>query len=338
MGSVEGMVDENAAAQIRALIVPSHGGPDVFELRTLPQPEPGPGQLLVRVAASGINFKDVYEREGSYPRDTPFTLGDEFAGEVTAIGPDVSGFAVGDRVAGAKGLGTHASACLVDAAQAVHVPDGIELDLAAAVMLQGMTAHYLVNSTYPLQAGETALIHAAAGGLGQLTVQLAKARGARVIATVGSEEKVAIAASRGADEIIRYDEVDDLAAAVRAANGGAGVDVVYDSVGRSTFDASLGSLRRRGTLALVGAASGPVPPLDPQRLNSGGSLYLTRPTLAHYIATRDELEWRTGDLFAAIADGSLDVSIGGRYPLDEAAEAYRALEGRRSTGKLLLIP
>jgi NADPH2:quinone reductase len=324
--------------QIRALVVPEYGGPEVLRVETMPRPEPGPRQLLVDVVASGVNFKDAYEREGTYPRPLPFVLGDEMAGHVSAVGPDVSGFAVGDRVATAKGIGTHADACLVDAKNLVIVPDDVDLELAAAAMLQGMTAHYLVNSTYPLRAGETALIHAAAGGLGQLLVQLAKAKGARVLATVGNAEKAAIAEARGADVVIRYDEVADLAASVREANGGAGVDVVYDSVGRSTFDASLAALRVRGMLVLLGASSGPVPPLDPQRLNAGGSLYLTRPTLAHYIADADELRWRADALFSAIADGSLEIAVGGRYPLAEAADAYRALEGRQSTGKLLLIP
>jgi NADPH2:quinone reductase len=324
--------------EIRALVVARTGGPEVLELQRRPAPEPGPGQLLVEVAASGVNFKDVYEREGQYPRETPFVLGDELAGTVLAVGEGVTQFAAGDRVASAKAIGAHASAALVDEQQAVQVPDGVELETAAAAMLQGMTAHYLLNSTYPLGKDETALVHAAAGGTGQLLVQLAKAKGARVIATVGSADKARIAADLGADEVLRYDELDDLAAAVREANGSTGVDVVYDGVGKSTFDASLASLRRRGMLVLFGAASGPVPPVDPQRLNSGGSLYLTRPTLAHFIGTREELQWHAGEVLDAIADGSLRIEIGGRYALEDAADAYRALEGRHTTGKLLLIP
>jgi NADPH2:quinone reductase len=226
---------------------------------------------------------------------------------------------------------------VIGAWRAVPVPDGVPLEVAAAVMLQGMTAHYLVNSTYPLKAGETVLLHAAAGGVGQLLVQLAKGKGARVIGTVGSDAKVAIARERGADHVIRYDEVDDLAAAVRDIAPD-GVDVVYDSVGKATFDASLASLRRRGMLVLVGGSSGQVPPFDIQRLNQGGSLFLTRPTLAHYTADRDELLWRANDLFAAVGSGRLTVSIGGRYSLDDAAQAYADLEGRRSTGKLLVVP
>jgi NADPH2:quinone reductase len=226
---------------------------------------------------------------------------------------------------------------VIAAERAVQVPDGVPLDVAAAAMLQGMTAHYLVNSTYPLKAGETVLLHAAAGGVGQLLIQFAKQKGARVIGTVGSAAKVTIARERGADEVIRYDEVDDLAAAVREVAPD-GVDVVYDSVGKSTFDASLASLRRRGMLVLVGGSSGQVPPFDIQRLNRGGSLFLTRPTLAHYTADRDELLWRTGELFTAIRSGGLTVSIGGRYPFEDAAQAYADLEGRRSSGKLLLVP
>ena len=252
------------------------------------------------VAAAGINFIDVYKREGIYPNATPFVLGEEFAGTVAAVGADVGGFAVGDRVATASGHGGLCSAVAVPAEVLVPVPDGVELDAACAAMLQGMTAHYLVTSTYAVQPGDEVLVHAAAGGVGQLLVQLAKARGAHVVATVGAAAKVEIARSVGADEVLRYDEVDDLAGAVREASGG-GVHVAYDGVGKATFDASLASLRRRGMLALFGAASGAVPPVDPQRLNSGGSLFLTRPTLAHYVADREELLWRSGEILGAIA-------------------------------------
>lgn len=326
---------------MRAVVVTKHGGPEVLEVQELPTPEPGPGQLLVEVAASGVNFKDVYEREGAYPKQTPFVLGEEPAGHVVAVGEGVGDFAVGDAVASAKAPGAHATLAIMDAAQAVPVPEGVDLDIAAAVMLQGITAHYLLNSTFPLAAGQSAVVHAAAGGVGQLLVQLAKAKQARVVATVGSAEKAETARALGADEVVRYDEVDGtdaLAAALRNANGGEPFDVVYDGVGRATFDASMAALRPRGMLVLYGAASGPVPPVDPQRLNSSGSLYLTRPTLAHYIASREELLSRAGELLGAVADGTLQVSIGGRYPLDRAADAYRDLEGRRSTGKLLLIP
>jgi NADPH:quinone reductase len=322
---------------MRAVVVNEPGGTDVLEVQELPRPEPGPGQLLVEVAASGVNFIDVYKRQGVYPMPLPFVVGEECAGRVVAIGEGVDGFSVGDPVAAASTQGTHATHAVIDAARAVPVPDGVPLDVAAAVMLQGMTAHYLVNSTYPLRAGETVLLHAAAGGVGQLLVQLAKDKGARVIGTVGSAAKVAIARERGAAEVIRYDEVDDLAAAVREVAPD-GVDVVYDSVGKTTFDASLASLRPRGMLVLVGGSSGQVPPFDIQRLNRGGSLFLTRPTLAHYTADRDELLWRATDVFTAILGGQLTVDVGGRYPLADAAQAYADLEGRRTTGKLLVVP
>ena len=323
--------------QMRAVVVTEPGGTDVLEVQELPRPEPGQGQLLLEVAASGVNFIDVYKRQGVYPMSLPFVMGEECAGRVLAIGEGVDGFSVGDAVAAANTQGTHATHAVIDAARAVPVPDGVALDVAAAVMLQGMTAHYLVNSTYPLKGGETVLLHAAAGGVGQLLVQLAKDKGARVIGTVGSAPKVDIARERGADEVIRYDEVDDLAAAVREVAPD-GVDVVYDSVGKSTFDASLASLRPRGMLVLVGGSSGQVPPFDIQRLNRGGSLFLTRPTLAHYTADRDELLWRATDLFTAILGGQLTVDVGGRYSLDDVAQAYAELEGRRTTGKLLVVP
>jgi NADPH2:quinone reductase len=318
-------------------VVPEHGGVEVLQVHERPDPEPGAGELLVEVAASGVNFIDVYQREGIYDVATPFVLGMECAGRVVAVGSDVSGVAVGDVVATASGSGTHAGLALVAASNAVPVPSGVDGATAAAAMLQGMTAHYLVNSTYAVQPGDLALVHAAAGGVGQLLVQMVKAKGGRVIATVGSAEKVEIAAAAGADDVIRYDETDDLAAAVRKLAPD-GVHVAYDGVGKATFEASLGSLRPRGMLALFGAASGHVPPFDLQRLNPAGSLFVTRPTLGHYVATRDELMERSGDVLGAIADGSLRISIGGRYGLDDGAQAYRDLEGRRTTGKLLVVP
>jgi NADPH:quinone reductase len=323
--------------EMRAVVVPRTGGVDVLGVQTVPRPEPGPGQLLVQVAASGVNFIDVYRREGIYQVDPPFVLGTECAGRVVATGADVRGVADGDLVATASGVGTHAEYALVAADEAVPVPAALDPEIAAAAMLQGMTAHYLVNSTYPLRSGEVVLIHAAAGGVGQLLVQLAKAKGAHVVATVGSAAKVAIAKDVGADEVIRYDEVDDLAAAIRDLVPD-GMHVAYDGVGKATFEASLASLRRRGMLVLFGAASGQVPPFDLQRLNPAGSLYVTRPTLAHYTAERDELLWRSGELLAALADGTLRLQIGGRYPFDDVARAYEDLEGRRTTGKLLVLP
>ena len=324
------------------MVVTEPGDADVLRVQTRPTPSPGPGQLLVRVAASGINFIDVYRRQGIYQVPVPFVLGGECAGTVLELGEGVEDISVGDVVAAASGAyGTHAELTLLDAASAVPVPDGVQPELAAAAMLQGMTAHYLTHSTYPIGADETALVHAAAGGTGALIVQMCKSRGARVIATVGSESKVSVAREAGADEVIRYDLLPDtgdaLTDAVRALEPN-GVHVVYDGVGRATFDASLGSLRRRGMLALFGGASGQVPAVDPQRLNAGGSLFLTRPTMFDYVVTREELLQRSGDVFAGIADGSLRVAIGGRYALDDAAQAYRDLEGRATTGKLLFVP
>jgi NADPH2:quinone reductase len=326
--------------QMRAVVVTKNGGPEVLEVQALPVPKFGPGQLLVEVEASGVNFIDVYKREGGYPVPTPFVLGEECAGRVLAVGAEVTEFAPGDVVATAAGNGTHATAAVVDADKAVPVPPEVSAELAAAAMLQGMTAHYLVNSTYQLTAGVEVLVHAAAGGVGRLLVQLAKAKGARVIGTVGSADKEQVAGTAGADVVIRYDRMadsDELAEAVRAASDG-GVNVVYDGVGKSTFDASLGSLRPRGLLVLFGGSSGPVPPFDPQRLNAAGSLFLTRPTIKHYTATREELLWRAGDVLGAIADNTLRIAIGGRYSLEQSAEAYRGLEARRTTGKLLIIP
>ncbi len=323
-----------------AIVITRTGAPEVLVHAQGPALEAGPGQLLVKVAAAGVNFIDTYHRSGAYPRPLPFTPGGEFAGTVEVVGDGVEGFAVGDRVASVDSLtGSYAAYTLVDATRAVTVPDGIPLETAAAAMLQGLTAHYLTVSTWPIQKGDTALVHAAAGGMGLLLTQLIKARGGRVIGTVSTPEKEALSRSVGADEVIRYTEVEDLAAVVRGLTENArGVDVVYDGVGKTTFDASLGSLRRRGLLALYGAASGPVPPLDPQRLNTAGSLFLTRPTLVHYIATPEELAWRSGEIFAAVAAGTLTITIGARYPLAEAAAAHAALESRATTGKLLLIP
>ncbi|WP_375503417.1 quinone oxidoreductase [uncultured Jatrophihabitans sp.] len=327
-----------ADTDVRALIVPQPGGADVLEVRSVPRPQPGPGQLVVQVQASGVNFKDVYMREGIYPAAMPLPLGDECAGQVLEVGEGVTDFAVGDVVATAKApAGAHAEVVVLDAAGTVAVPEGVDAEIAAAAMLQGMTAHYLVHATYMVGQDEIVLVHAAAGGVGALLVQMAKAQGAQVIATVGSEAKVAVARDAGADHVLRTDVSEDLAAEVRAIAPD-GVDVVYDGVGKDTFEASLRSLHKRGLLALFGASSGQVPPFDLQRLNPLGSLFVTRPTLADYVANPEELRERAGDLFAAIADGTLTIAIGGRYPLAEARRAYDDLEGRRTTGKLLLVP
>ncbi|MGN6246444.1 MAG: quinone oxidoreductase family protein [Motilibacteraceae bacterium] len=320
---------------MRAVLVESNGGPEVLVVRDVEAPTPGPGRLLVQVAAAGVNYMDTYQREGVYRVPTPFVLGSEGAGRVLAVGEGVQDVAVGDRVAWSQAQGSYAEQVLVPADKAVPVPDGVGDDVAAAVLLQGLTAHYLVTSTYPVSEGDPVLVHAAAGGVGLLLVQLAKARGARVLATVGSEEKAALARGAGADEVLGYDGFADR---VRELTGGRGVAVVYDGVGRDTFDGSLAALRRRGLLVLFGAASGQVPPFDLQRLNAGGSLFVTRPTLGDYVASREELLWRAGELFGAVAAGRLDVRVGGRYPLAEAAQAHRDLEGRRTTGKLLLTP
>jgi NADPH:quinone reductase len=294
--------------------------------------------LLIEVAAAGVNYLDTYHRSAAYPLPLPFIPGMEGAGTVTAVGSGVESVAVGDPVAWATSLGSYAERALVPARQAVPVPQGVDLETAAGSLLQGMTAHYLTVSTYPVQPGETVLVHAAAGGMGLLLTQLATARGARVIGTVSTQEKEQLARESGAAEVIRYTEVEDLAGEVRRLTGGEGVAAVYDGVGASTFDASLASLRRRGTLALFGAASGPVPPVDPQRLNSAGSVFLTRPALAHHVATREELTWRASEVLDAVRDAALRISIGGRYPLTDARRAHEDLQGRRTTGKQLLLP
>ncbi len=318
-----------------AIVVREPGGPDVLSLATVERPEPAPGQLLVKIAAAGVNFIETYQRSGAYAVEHPFTPGAEAAGTVEALGEGVTAFAVGDRVAFAEGASTYAEFALVDADRALPVPEGVDLETAAALPLQGMTAHYLVNSTFPVQPGQTALVHAGAGGVGLLLIQLLKAKGARVVTTVSTPEKEELARGAGADEVLRYEGFAD---AVRTLTDGVGVDVVYDGVGRSTFDESLQSLRIRGTLVLYGAASGPVPPLELQRLNSGGSLFVTRPTLAHHVLTPEERRWRAEELFGAVVAGQLDVRIGARYPLADAARAHEDLQARRTTGKVLLIP
>ncbi|QIZ33774.1 quinone oxidoreductase [Saccharopolyspora sp. ASAGF58] len=322
---------------MRAIRVAANGGPEVLEYSEAELPDPGPGQLLVEVAAAGVNFIDTYQRSGIYSMKLPFTPGSEGAGKVVAVGPGVTGFGVGDRIAWAMVPGSYAERALVPADKAVRVPDGVDDQTAAAALLQGLTAHYLITSTYPVRTGETALVHAAAGGMGLLLTQLVKSRGANVIGTVSTPEKEELAREAGADEIIRYTE-EDVAEEVKDLTDGRGVDVVYDGVGKTTFDASLASLRPRGMLALFGASSGPVPPVDPQRLNAAGSVFLTRPSLAHHILTRDELDSRANELFGWIASGTLKIRIGGTYPLPDARRAHEDLEGRRTTGKLLLLP
>lgn len=323
---------------MRAVQVEQTGGPEVMKVVEVDDPVPGEGDLLVEVAAAGVNYIDTYHRSGLYPQQTPFGLGLEGAGTIRALGPGTTGFAVGDRVGWSSTQGSYAELVVVPAGRAVHVPDDVTDEQAVGALLQGMTAHFLVTSTYPVARGDAVLVHAAAGGVGLLLTQLATERGAQVIGTVSTAEKEALAKDAGATEVIRYTEVADLAAEVRALTDGQGVSVVYDGVGRTTFDASLASLRPRGMLVRFGAASGPVPPVDPQRLNTGGSLYLTRPTLFHYIASRKELEYHSSEVFAAVADGTLDIRIGHRYPLEQARQAHEDLQARRTTGKLLLVP
>lgn len=324
---------------MRAIQAGRAGGPDVLEPADLPEPTPGPGEVLVRTAAAGVNFIDTYRRSGAYPMPFPHIPGSEGAGTVTAVGDGVTDLSVGDPVAWADSPDSYAEFVRVKVARAIPVPDGVGLDVAAALPLQGLTAHYLATSTYPVQAGDTILVHAGAGGVGLLLTQLATARGARVITTVSTAEKEQLSRAAGAAEVIRYDLLKDLTGElpglVRELAGG-GLPVVYDGVGRSTFDASLACLRPRGLMVLFGAASGPVPPFDLQRLNAGGSLYVTRPTLGHYIATTEELRGRAGELFAAVQAGTLQVRIGARFPLFEARGAHEALEGRATTGKVIL--
>jgi len=322
---------------VKAIRIHETGGPEVLRLEEVPDPQPGPGDAVVRLEAIGLNFIEVYHRTGLYRSALPFTPGGEGAGRVVAVGQDVAGIKPGDRVASTSLRGSYAELAWAPIDKLVPVPDEVETSVAAAVLLQGLTAHYLVTSTYPLAQGSWCLIHAAAGGVGLLLCQMAKARGARVIGTVSTEEKAALATQAGADHVVLYTRQDFVSEA-RRLTGGQGVAVVYDSVGESTFEGSLNSLAPRGMLVLFGQSSGPVPPVDPQVLNAKGSLYLTRPTLTHYTASRDELLSRARDLFAWMEAGKLQVRIDRTYPLADAAAAHRALEGRETKGKVLLLP
>jgi NADPH2:quinone reductase len=320
---------------MRVVLVTRSGGPEVLELRDELPPQPAAGELLVDVEAAGVNYRDIYEREGRYGGQPPFVAGVEGAGRVADLGEQVTEFSVGDRIAWSDAPGSYAQQVVVRADRAVPVPDGLSSELAAAALLQGMTAHYLATSTYPVPAGDDVLLHAAAGGVGLLLTQIVKQRGGRVIGTTSGEAKAELARSAGADEVIGYE---GFANRVRELTGGERAAVVYDGVGKATFEESLASLRPRGMMVLYGSASGPVPPFDPMRLEGAGSLYLTRPTLRHYTATREELLQRAGDVFSWIAEGKLEVRIGGRYPLGQARQAHQDLGGRRTTGKLLLLP
>ncbi|HLJ25885.1 MAG TPA: quinone oxidoreductase [Candidatus Angelobacter sp.] len=322
---------------MKAIQVQQTGGPEALKLVDLPVPKPKPNEALVKISAIGINFIDVYFREGRYPSPLPFVDGQEAAGTVTEVGSEVKSLKTGDRVAYSNVLGSYAEYAAVPAEKLIRVPEKVKDREAAAAMLQGMTAHYLVYSTYPLKKGETALIHAAAGGVGLLLVQMAKAIGARVIGTAGSQEKAKLARDAGADEVILYTE-QDFEAETKRLTDGKGVHVIYDGVGKTTFDKDLNIMRPRGYLVLFGGASGAVPPFDPIKLSQKGSLFLTRPTLLHYTATREELEQRATDVLNMIAGGKLKLRIEHVYKLEEAQQAHRDLEGRKTTGKLLLIP
>jgi NADPH:quinone reductase len=322
---------------VKAIRVEQYGGPEMLRLVDLPIPEPRPGELLIRVEAAGVNFVDVYHRTGLYQRPLPFTPGREGAGVVERVGAGVTGTRPGDRVVSETAVGTYAESAIVAEDRAVPLPDGVDARLAAAVMLQGLTAHYLAHSTYPLKSGDTCLVHAAAGGVGLLLCQIASRLGARVIGTAGTEAKARLAREAGASDVILYDEIDFVEESKRL-TGGAGVQVVYDSVGRTTFLKGLDCLAPRGMMVLYGQSSGPVDRFDPQLLNQKGSLFLTRPTVAHYVATRGELLGRSGELLGWVRDGSLRVRIDREFPLAAAAEAHAELEGRRTTGKVLLTP
>ena len=322
---------------MKTVRVHEYGGLEALKIEDVEKAEPGEGQARVKIEASGVNFIDIYHRIGRYQGNPPLTLGQEGGGVVDAVGPNVTDVKVGDRVVYASAQGSYAEYAIVPAWYLVPVPNEVDVQLATAVMEQGLTAHYLTHSTYPLKQGETALVHAASGGVGHLLVPIAKLRGAHVIGTVSTEEKAALAREAGTDEVIIYTQV-DFEAEVKRLTNNAGVDVVYDSVGKDTFEKGLNLIRRRGYMVLYGQSSGPAPQIDPQVLNTKGSLFLTRPTLGHYTADRAELLQRTNDLFQWMSDGKLNVRIDKTFPLTDVAEAHRYLEGRQSKGKILLIP
>ena len=322
---------------MNAIQIHSTGGPEVLQLVDLPIPIPGPGQVLIRVEAVGVNFIEIYFCKGQYKATMPLVPGSEAAGTIEDLGSGVTGFKPGDLVASVGVLGSYAEYALVPAAQLVKVPAGLSPEQAAAAMLQGMTAHYLAHSTYPIKSGETALVHAGAGGVGLLLTQMATKAGARVLTTVSTKEKAELSREAGAAEVILYSE-QDFVAEVKRLTGGKGVDVVYDSVGKTTFENSLNCLRPRGLLALFGGSSGPVPPFDLIQLSSKGSLFITRPTLWHYVATRQELEWRAGEVMNAVKSGELKLRMEHMYPLSDAGRAQAEMEDRKTTGKILLEP
>lgn len=328
---------------MRAVEVAEIGGPEVLSYVDRPQPSPGAGQVVIRAEAIGVNYLDTYFRSGIYPAQLPLVLGNEVAGTVSSVGAGVTALRVGDRVATAAATGAYAQYCTAPAALTAQLPPDVDFDVAAAALLKGLTAHYLIMSVYPAQPGDAVLLHAGAGGVGLILTQWATSLGARVISTVSTSAKAELSRQAGAVEVLDYPDQGDAGAAefgarVRGLTEGTGVAAVYDGVGAATFDASLASLAVRGTLVLFGAASGPVPPMDPQRLNTAGSVYLTRPSLVHFTRTAQEFSWRAGELFDAIAAGSVRVTVNHRYPLADAAQAHRDLQGRKTVGSIVLLP
>lgn len=324
---------------MRAIEVAETGGPEVLTYVEKSQPSPGPGEVLIKAEAIGVNFIDTYFRSGQYPREVPFIVGTEVCGTVEAVGDDVAALRVGDRVVTAQANGAYAEYSTAPADFCAYVPEGVDADMAASSLLKGMTAHYLIKSTYPIQQGDTVLLHAGAGGVGLILTQWATSLAAKVITTVSTPEKAEMSRKAGAVEVLDYpDNPEEFGAKIRELTAGQGVAAVYDGVGAATFDASMASLAIRGTLALFGASSGPVPPFDPQRLNTAGSLFLTRPSLVHYTRTSDEFSWRAGELLDAIAAGMINVTVSNRYPLADAEQAHRDLQGRKTVGSVVLVP
>ncbi|MGB8503568.1 quinone oxidoreductase family protein [Mycobacterium sp.] len=324
---------------MHAIEVAEHGGPEVLRYVEKPQPSPGPGQVLIKAEAIGVNYIDTYFRSGAYPREVPFVLGQEVCGTIEAVGGDVAALNVGDRVVTVATNGAYAEYSVAPADFVAYVPDGVAPDIAASALLKGMTAHYLIKSVYPVEQGDTVLVHAGAGGVGLLLTQWATSLATKVITTVSTPEKAELSRRAGAVKVLDYpSDPETFGARIRELTDGKGVAAVYDGVGKTTFDASMASLAVRGTLALFGAASGPVPPVDPQRLNAAGSVYLTRPSLVHFTRTPDEFTWRAGEVLDAIAAGSITVTVSGRYPLAEAARAHEDLQGRKTTGSIVLVP
>ncbi|HEY5151942.1 MAG TPA: quinone oxidoreductase [Mycobacterium sp.] len=324
---------------MHAIEIAQTGGPEVLSYVEKPKPAPGPGEVLIEADAIGVNYIDTYFRSGLYPREVPFVLGTEVCGTVAAVGDDVAAIKPGDRVVTANATGAYADFCTAPADFVAYVPDAVQSDAVASALLKGMTAHYLIKSVYAVQPRDFLLVHAGAGGVGLILTQWATSVGARVITTASTPDKAALSRQAGAVEVLDYPEDPaEFGATIRDLTSGHGVAAVFDGVGKTTFDASLASLAVRGTLALFGASSGPVPPVDPQRLNAAGSVYLTRPNLAHFTRTADEFAWRAGELLDAIADGSITITVGGHYPLAEAERAHRDLQGRKTTGSIVLLP